>query len=390
MGKRLFLIVLDSLGIGEAPDAALYGDEGSDTLYAVSQSAAFHVPNLARLGLFNIKGVRGGDPAPKPQASYARMRERSAGKDTIVGHWEIAGAISQKPLVTYPHGFPPEILEELSRLIHRGVLCGRPYSGTQVLLDYGREHVHTGKPIVYTSADSVMQIAAHEQVIRLRELYEICELARKMMQGERAVGRIIARPFAGGYPDYARTENRHDYALIPPSRTMLDALKRWWLEVIGVGKIYDIFAGNGVTKSIPIKNNDDAMRKTIHIADQDWIGLCFVNLVDFDMAYGHRNDVEGYARAMSAFDVQLGELMRHLRPDDAVILTADHGCDPATPSTDHSREYTPMLLFGEKIRPGVNLGTRPTFADIAATVQEYFELPVETQGESFLRAVQLG
>jgi phosphopentomutase len=389
MRKRLFLIVLDSFGIGEAPDAALYGDEGSDTLYAVSQSTEFHVPNLARLGLFNIEGTRGGDPVEQPQASFARMREQSVGKDTIIGHWEIAGAISQQILPTYPNGFPQEILDDLSRLIHRGILCGLPYSGTQVLLDYGREHVHTGRPIIYTSADSVMQIAAHEQVIQLRELYEICEIARKLMQGERAIGRIIARPFAGGYPDYARTRNRHDYALTPPSRTMLDVLSKRWLDVIGVGKIYDIFAGNGVTKSIQMKSNDDGMRKTIHIADQEWGGLCFVNLVDFDMTYGHRNDVDGYARAMSAFDRRLGELMRHLRPDDAVILTADHGCDPATPSTDHSREYTPMLLFGEKIRPGVNLGTRPTFADIAATVQEYFDLPVETQGKSFLRDVQL-
>jgi phosphopentomutase len=389
MQKRLFIIVLDSFGIGEAPDAALYGDAGSDTLYAVSQSAAFHVPNLARLGLFNIEGARGGSPAEKPQASFARMREQSAGKDTIIGHWEIAGVISQRPLPTYPQGFPPEIREELSRLIHRGVLCGLPYSGTQVLLDYGREHLHTGSPIVYTSADSVMQIAAHEQVIPLQELYEICALARKMMQGERAVGRVIARPFTGDYPDYVRTRNRHDYALAPPSRTMLDVLSKHRLDVIGVGKIYDIFAGSGVTESILIQSNDDGMRKTIHLADQEWSGLCFVNLVDFDTVYGHRNDVDGYARAMSGFDLRLGELVSHLRPDDTVILTADHGCDPATPSTDHSREYTPMLLFGEKIRPGINLGTRATFADIAATTQEYFGLPVETQGKSFLRDVLL-
>jgi phosphopentomutase len=318
------------------------------------------------------------------------MREQSAGKDTIIGHWEIAGVLSPKPLPTYPQGFPPEIREELSQLIHRGVLCGLPYSGTQVLLDYGREHLHTGSPIVYTSADSVMQIAAHEQVIPLQELYEICELARKMMQGERAVGRVIARPFIGDYPDYVRTRNRHDYALAPPSRTMLDVLCKRCLDVIGVGKIDDIFAGSGVTKSILMQSNDDGMCKTIHLADQEWSGLCFVNLVDFDTIYGHRNDVDGYARALSAFDRRLGELMRHLRPDDAVILTADHGCDPATPSTDHSREYTPLLLFGEKINPGVNLGTRATFADIAATAQEYFGLPVETQGKSFLRDIQLG
>jgi phosphopentomutase len=387
MQKRLFLIVLDSFGMGEAPDAAAYGDAGSDTLYAVSQSAAFHAPHLARLGLFNIEGARGGNPAEQPQASFARMREQSAGKDTIIGHWEIAGVISPKPMPTYPDGFSPELLDELARRIHRDVLCGLPYSGTQVLLAYGREHAQTGKPIVYTSADSVLQIAAHEGVIPLQELYEICEIARQLMQGEHAVGRIIARPFLGSYPDYTRTRNRHDYALAPPHPTLLDALRGQDLDVIGVGKIHDIFAGKGVTQSVRISSNDDGMSKTIALADQEWAGLCFVNLVDFDMTYGHRNDVEGYARAISAFDQQLGELMRHLRPDDAVILTADHGCDPATPSTDHSREYTPMLLFGEKIRSGVNLGTRPTFADIAATVQEYFGLSAQTQGESFLRDV---
>jgi phosphopentomutase len=324
-----------------------------------------------------------------PQASFARMRERSSGKDTIIGHWEIAGVISPQPLPTYPDGFPPELLDDLRRLIGRDVLCGLPYSGTQVLTDYGQEHVLTGSPIVYTSADSVLQIAAHERVIPLERQYEICELARKMMQGERAVGRIIARPFIGTYPHYSRTQNRRDYALIPPHDTMLDLLSKRWLDVIGVGKIYDIFAGRGLTQSIKMKDNDDGMRKTIQLVGREWAGLCFVNLVDFDMTYGHRNDVDGYARAISAFDVRLGELVNRLQPDDAVILTADHGCDPSTPSTDHSREYAPMLMFGRKIRPGVNLGTRPTFADIAATVQEYFELPVETRGNSFLRDVQL-
>lgn len=388
MNKRLFLIVLDSLGIGELPDAANYGDEGSDTLYAISQSPKFHVPNLRSLGLFNITGTRGGEPAASPRGAFARMAERGAGKDTTVGHWEIAGVISAKPLPTYPDGFPAPLLRELSNRIRREVLCGMPYSGTKVLLDYGKEHISTGNPIVYTSADSVMQIAAHEQVISLERLYEICEIARKLMQGGHGVGRVIARPFTGGYPNFTRTSGRHDYSLPPPGFTMLDHLSKRRLDVTAIGKIHDIFAGRGITQSIKTKSNADGMRKTIHIAGQEWSGLCFVNLVDFDMAYGHRNDVDGYANALSEFDAQLGQLMEALTPGDAALLTADHGCDPSTPSTDHSREYTPMLLFGKRIKKGIDLGTRNSFADIAATVQQYFGLPIETAGESFLGEVQ--
>lgn len=384
MDKRLFLIVLDSFGMGELPDAAEYGDTGSNTLLAVAGSPEFHAPNLRKLGLFNIDGAAGGEPVEEPIASFARMAERSAGKDTIIGHWEIAGLISKKALPTYPEGFPKELMDQLSREIRRPLLCGLPYSGTKVLQDYGVEHTKTGAPIVYTSADSVMQIAAHERVVELSELYRICEVARSMMRGEHGVGRIIARPFTGRAPNFTRTPNRHDYALSPTHATMLDVLQKRWLDVIAIGKIHDIFAGRGITHSVRTTSNADGMEKAIQLAKQGFSGLCFVNLVDFDMLYGHRNDIDGYAKAISEFDVQLGELMECLLPGDAVILTADHGCDPSTPSTDHSREYVPMLMFGHGIRQGVNLGTRPTFADIAATVQDYFTQPIKTAGESFL------
>ena len=385
--KRLFLIVLDSFGIGELPDAAEYGDAGSNTLAAIAASPEFDTPNLKKLGFFNIDGVTWGEKEPAPTGSYARMAKKSKGKDTTIGHWEIAGMVSPRPLPTYPDGFPLEVIEEFERRTGRGTLCNKPYSGTQLILDYGREHEKTGSLIVYTSADSVFQIAAHEEVVPLEELYRDCEIARELLQGEHGVGRVIARPFVGQYPDYKRTSNRHDFSLMPPRDTMLDHLRRAGKETIGVGKIYDIFAGKGISRFTRTKDNADGMEQAIALAGEDFEGLCFVNLVDFDMVYGHRNNVDGYAAAATAFDRDLARLMGKLREGDVVILTADHGCDPSTPSTDHSREYTPMVIFGDRIKAGVNLGTRPTFADIAATVLDYLGAQGETDGTSFLPQV---
>ncbi|MCL2056365.1 MAG: phosphopentomutase [Oscillospiraceae bacterium] len=385
MNRRVFLIVLDSLGIGALPDAHFYGDEGSNTLAAVEASGKLHVPNLARMGLFNIDGVCCGEKAALPSAAYARLAEKSAGKDTTVGHWEIAGLISPKPLPTYPDGFPQSLMETLARVFDMPVLCGKPYSGTKILLDYGREHIKTAALIVYTSADSVLQIAAHEETVPISALYDICAKARKIMSGDHGVGRIIARPFIGEYPNYKRTANRRDFSLPPPGITLLDILKESRHDVIGVGKIHDIFAGRGLTSSFPTKSNHDGMTKTIALAKRDFNGLCFVNLVDFDTLYGHRNDADGYARALSEFDIQLGELTALLKAGDILIITADHGCDPSTPSTDHSREYVPMLIYGGKTRAGKNLGTRESFADIAATVQSYFGIDILTAGKSFLK-----
>ncbi|MBQ7346340.1 MAG: phosphopentomutase [Clostridia bacterium] len=382
MKKRVFLIVLDSMGIGEMPDADIWGDQGSNTLGAIRHLPVFSCPNLARLGLFNIKGVGGG--VAFPMASFARMREASAGKDTTIGHWEIAGIISQKPLPTYPNGFPSDVITAFEQRVGRGTLCNKPYSGTEVIRDYGEAHMRTGKLIVYTSADSVFQIAAHEEIVPVEELYRICEIARELLQGEHAVGRVIARPFAGSYP-FVRTPRRHDYSLLPPTDTMADILAANGFDTISVGKIYDIFAGKGFSESFRTADNTDGMEQTLALALRDFEGLCFVNLVDFDAVYGHRNNAEGYAAAMTAFDTQLDVLLKNLHPNDLLLITADHGCDPSTPSTDHSREYTPLLIFGETVRGGVDLGTRPTFADIGATVLDYFGLPTDViAGESLL------
>ena len=381
MKKRVFLIVLDSVGIGEMPDAAAFGDAGSNTLAAIRHHAAFDCPNLARLGLFDIEGVGGG--TGRAVASFARMREASMGKDTTIGHWEIAGIVSKQPLPTYPNGFPAALLARFEELTGRGVLCNLPYSGTDVIRDYGEEHLRTGKLIVYTSADSVFQIAAHEELVPVEELYRYCELAREMLVGEHGVGRVIARPFTGKYP-FTRTPRRHDYSLDPPAATMADVLAEHGLATVSVGKIYDIFAGRGFSESHRTTSNDDGMEKTLALAERDFEGLCFVNLVDFDMTYGHRNDVEGYARAMTAFDRRLGELLPKLCEDDLLIITADHGCDPSTPSTDHSREYTPMLITGAHVKNGVDLGTRESFADIGQTVLDYFGLSTDRiSGRSF-------
>ncbi len=382
--RRVFLIVLDSVGIGEMPDSAQYGDEGSNTLAACTRSDKLDIPNLRQLGIFNIQGVGCGTPVEHPTGAVARLAEASKGKDTTIGHWEISGVISPKPLPTYPDGFPMELLEEFSRRTGRGWLCNKPYSGTQLLTDYGREHVETGKLIVYTSADSVFQIAAHEDVVPVPELYRCCEIARELLCGEHGVGRVIARPFVGTYPDYTRTPNRHDYSLQPPGDTVLDAIKAAGLDCIGVGKINDIFAGRGITEFVRTKSNADGMEKTFGYARKDFHGLCFVNLVDFDMVYGHRNDVEGYAGALTQFDHQLGQLLPMLREDDLLIITADHGCDPSTPSTDHSREHVPMVAWSKSIKAGANLGTRDTYAHIAATVADYLGVKGNFSGSSFL------
>lgn len=385
--KRVFLIVLDSFGIGELPDAALFGDEGSNTLGSIVQSAQYDTPNMKKLGLFNIDGVSCGEREVFTLGSYGRMAEKSMGKDTTIGHWEIAGLISEKPFPTYPNGFPEEVLGEFRKRTGRNVLCNKPYSGTDVIRDYGKQHVETGDLIVYTSADSVFQIAAHEDIVPLETLYEYCTIAREILQGEHGVGRVIARPFVGEYPNFKRTAHRHDYSLIPPKKTMLDYLEQSGLETIGVGKIYDIFAGKGIQKTVSIVSNTDGMNKTLQIMDEEFNGLCFVNLVDFDMIYGHRNDIDGYAKAATEFDKQLGLFIDKMKDDDILIITADHGCDPGTPSTDHSREYTPMLAYGKKIKENTSVGTKDTFADIGATILDIFDVQGDIGGKSFLKEI---
>lgn len=387
--KRVFIVVLDSVGIGELPDAKAYGDEGSHTLYGASQSTLFHMPNMKKLGLFHIDGVKEKFPEVEGldfEGTIARMAELSKGKDTTTGHWEIAGIISEQPFPTYPQGFPEEIIKAFEERTGRKVICNLPYSGTEVIKDYGKEHVETGALIVYTSADSVFQIAAHEEVVPLEELYHYCEIARELLTGEHAVGRVIARPFLGTYPDFKRTSNRHDYSL-EPSTTMLDQMKEKGLDVLAVGKIYDIFAGKGITDTVRTHDNAEGIEKMLEYMKQDFNGLCFVNLVDFDMIYGHRNDVDGYAKALSYFDEQLPRALAELKEDDLLFITADHGCDPSTPSTDHSREYVPMVAYGPKVKKGCNIGTRATYADMAATILEYFDIERKTAGTSFLKEI---
>lgn len=384
--KRVFLIVLDSFGIGEMPDAGEYGDKGTNTLASVAKSPYFSMPNMEKLGLFQIEGVKVNQYAKKCaiQGKIARMTEKSKGKDTTIGHWEIAGICSKKPLPTYPNGFPKEILEEFSKKTGRGVLCNAPYSGTEVIKDYGKEHIKTGKLIVYTSADSVFQIAAHEEVVPPEKLYEYCKIARDILQGEHGVGRVIARPFAGEEGNYVRTSGRHDYSLVPPQTTMLNVLEKSGKDVIGVGKIRDIFAGSGITEYVYTKGNEEGLERTLEYLDKDFEGLCFINLVDYDMLYGHRNDVDGYAKALTYFDKKLPEIMKKMKKEDILMITADHGCDPGYKiSTDHSREYTPFVMYGRDIC-GENLGTRDTFADIAVTVLDYFGIRAPFEGKSML------
>lgn len=383
MMKRVFLIVLDSFGIGEEPDAADFGDFNVNTLRSCATSSELKIPNMIAAGLGNADGV---DCLPKtdhPTGVVGRLRERSMGKDTTIGHWEIAGIVSPEPLPTYPNGFPEEVLKPFCEATGRGVLANAPWSGTEVINKFGDEHVKTGDLIVYTSADSVFQIAAHEDIVPPEQLYEYCRIARNILRGKHGVGRVIARPFIGSDGNYTRTSNRHDFSLEPPKKTLLDAVKEAGLDSIAVGKIFDIFAGQGTTEHVYNKSNEDGMAHTLDYAKKDFHGLCFVNLVDFDMLYGHRRDVDGYARALSVFDEWLPKLMDELGDEDVVMITADHGCDPAyLATTDHTREYIPLIVLGKNIKPG-NLGTRSTFSDIAATVADMLGVELETPGESF-------
>ena len=386
--KRVFLIVLDSFGIGAMPDSEKFGDVGVNTLRSCASTGKLHIPNMIAAGLGNVDGVECLPKTEAPTGAYARLTEASMGKDTTIGHWEIAGIVSPDPLPTYPQGFPKEVLAEFERLTGRGCLCNLPYSGTDVIRDYGAQQQKTGKWIVYTSADSVFQVAANENWIPLEELYDACHKARKLLQGRHGVGRVIARPFVGTPEEgFTRTSNRHDYSLEPPARTMLDAVKDAGLSSIGVGKINDIFAGIGTTEFVYNKSNADGMAHTDHYAAQDFTGLCFVNLVDFDMVYGHRRNPEGYAEALSAFDAWLGDFLPKLGQEDVVLITADHGCDPCyRATTDHTREYVPLLVLGKAVKPG-SLGTRSTFADIAATVTELLGVSYETPGTSFAKEI---
>lgn len=387
MVKRVFLIVADSLGIGALPDAADFGDAGAHTLKHISNSPFYKDETLRKLGVYNIDGQDYGLLTEKPLAAHARMGEKSKGKDTTVGHWEIAGLVSERPFPTYPNGFPEDVIKEFSERTNRGVLCNKTYSGTEVIKDYGKEHVETGKLIVYTSADSVFQIAAHEDVVPPSELYEYCRKARELLKGEHGVGRVIARPFTDdGNGGFARTANRRDFSLEPFGKTMLDALKEKGLDVIAVGKITDIFAGTGMTESIKTHSNKEGMKITSELLDRDFTGLCFTNLVDFDMIYGHRNDVDGYAKAVAELDTWLGDFIGGMREDDVLMLTADHGCDPSDVSTDHTREYTPLLICGKKVK-AVNLGTRDSFADIGVTVCDLFGAELDSGGKSFMREI---
>ena len=367
MAKRVFLIVLDSFGIGAAPDAKKFGDGGADTLGRISRSEELSIPNLIRLGLGNIDGVSSVARTDKPLASYMRLSPLSAGKDTTVGHFELMGLILKNPLPTYPNGFPDEVIDEFSRTVGRGVLCNAPYSGTDVIRDYGEEHLKTGSLIVYTSADSVFQIAAHESVVPPEELYEICLAARKMLKGEHAVGRVIARPFAGEVGSFSRTVNRRDFSLEPPGATVLDRLTACGVKVIAVGKIEDIFAGRGISESIKTHSNFEGMQVTDELLCRDFSGLCFVNLVEFDSHFGHRQDIDGYARALSQFDAWLGAFLPKLTEDDTLIITADHGCDPGDDSTDHTRENIPVLIY-RKGCASENLGTREGFFHVGDEV----------------------
>ena len=384
MMKRVFLFVLDSCGAGELPDAAKFGDYNVNTLRSCAGSDKLSIPHMRAAGLGNVDGLSFLGPVAQPCGAYGKLAEASMGKDTTIGHWEIAGVISPKPLPTYPNGFPEEVLKPFREATGRGVLANAPWSGTAVINEYGDEHVKTGDLIVYTSADSVFQIAAHEDVVPLEQLYEYCRIARGILRGKHGVGRVIARPFIGqGNGNYTRTANRHDFSLEPPKKTMLDAFKDAGLDSIAVGKIYDIFAGQGTTEHVYTKGNTDGMAKTMAYADKDFTGLCFINLVDFDMLYGHRRNIDGYAAALTEFDGWLAEFMKEMGPEDLVMITADHGCDPAyLATTDHTREYIPLLVLGQQVKP-VNLGVRPRFADIAATICDVFGLRLDTEGESF-------
>lgn len=387
MSKRVFLIVLDSFGIGAMPDADKFGDAGANTLLSISNSDKFNIKTLKELGLFNIDGVDYLEGDSDPKGAFCRLSELSNGKDTTIGHWEISGVVSQKPLPTYKNGFPKEVIDEFSKRTGRKVLCNKPFSGTEVIKEYGEEHIKTGDLIVYTSADSVFQIAAHEDIIDVETLYEYCKIAREILVGEHSVGRVIARPFIGDVGNFKRTSNRHDFSLKPPKDTMLDEIKRYKMDTIAVGKIYDIFAGKGITEFVYTKNNQDGMDKAKEYLKKDFNGLCFINLVDFDMVFGHRNNIDGYANALTEFDFWLNDAINLLKDDDVLFITADHGCDPGyTVSTDHTREYVPLIIYGKNIKP-VNLGTRNGFCDISKTICDYLEVSNHLNGKSFLEEI---
>ncbi len=385
--KRIFLIVLDSFGIGQMPDSAAFGDVGVNTLASCAASGQLHIPNMLAAGLGNIDGVNCLPKAAAPTGAYARLTERSMGKDTTIGHWEIAGIVSPDPLPTYPEGFPEEVLAPFRAATGQGVLANAPWSGTAVIEKYGEEHMRTGDLIVYTSADSVFQIAAHEDIVPPEQLYEYCRIARKILQGKHGVGRVIARPFVGTPGSFKRTANRHDFSLEPPKATLLDAVKTAGLDSIAVGKIHDIFAGHGITEHVYNQSNAHGMEHASHYAATDFHGLCFVNLVDFDMNFGHRRDAAGYARALSEFDRWLGDFLPKLGDEDLLMITADHGCDPGyAATTDHTREYVPLLILGKQVKP-VNLGTRESFADIAATAAQLLGIALDTPGKTFAEEI---
>ncbi len=383
MGKRVILIVLDSAGIGALPDAHIYGDEGSDTLGNLArQVGGLNLPQLGRLGLGNIHTILGVPPVSNPEAAFGRMAEKSPGKDTTTGHWEMSGIILDQAFPTYPMGFPSAVINRFEQAIGRKVLGNKVASGTEIIKELGDQHLKTGYPIVYTSADSVFQIAAHEKIIPLESLYEMCTIAREILTGEHAVGRVIARPFDGHSGAFYRTAGRHDYSLLPSDKTMLDLIKDSGQEVIGVGKIRDIFAGQGLTKTIKATNNQEGIEATLEAMEQLNLGLVFTNLVDFDMLFGHRNDTEGYAQALEEFDREVPRFLDRLRDADLLIITADHGTDPTTGSTDHSREYVPLLIYGKNVPRGTNLGTRETFADLGATIVDYLDAGKLQHGKS--------
>jgi phosphopentomutase len=386
MIRRVILIILDACGIGELPDAHLYGDEGSNTIINTAKAVGgLKLPNLEKLGLGNIDPIPGVNPNTKALGNYGKMAELSAGKDSTSGHWEIMGLVLEKPFPLYPRGFPPEVIETFEKAIGSKILGNKPASGTEIIKELGEEHIRTGRPIVYTSADSVFQIAAHEEIITVDELYEMCMKARKILTGGHGVARVIARPFVGKPGFFKRTERRKDFSLSPPQETVLDILKRNGIPVIGMGKIEDLFAGRGLTGSIHTKNNSDGMDKLVEAMKRFENGFLFINLVDFDMLWGHRNDAQAFASGLEDFDQRLSEVLNLLRLEDLLIITADHGCDPTTPSTDHSREYVPLLVYGKSIKKGVNLGTRKSFSDAGKTIAEIFEVRGTKNGVSFLK-----
>ncbi len=388
--NRVIVIVLDGVGAGEAPDAAKYGDVGSNSLSNTARAVGgLSLPHMAQLGFGYITPMEGVPRAPNPSGAYGKMQPKSAGKDTISGHWEMMDIHLQEPLPTYPDGFPPEVIEEFEHRTGRGVLGNKPASGTVIIQELGAEHMRTGKLIVYTSADSVFQIAAHEQVVPIDELYHICEIARQMLRGKHAVGRVIARPFVGDKPgEFQRTERRRDYPLQPPGDTTLDQLVKAGKQVCSVGKIDDIFGHRGITRSKHTLNNHDSILALIDFLEDDFEGLLFANLIEFDMIYGHRNDPQGYAEALKKVDDSLPAILSKMKAGDLGMFVADHGVDPTTPSTDHSREYAPLLVFGKSMRKGVDLGTRQTFSDVGATISEVFSLGTPRYGESLLKQIE--